>query len=73
VYPIAHVQQWKDLNEAITEAIHTLSNAGHLSPGDRVILTSGDSLGKEGGTNTLRLIQVGEGGSVEEQAELDLH
>jgi len=73
VYPVAHVQQWKDLNEAITEAIQTLSQAGHLSPGDRVILTSGDALGKEGGTNTLRLIQVGEGGLVEEQAELDLH
>jgi pyruvate kinase len=73
VYPIAHVQQWKDLNEAIAEAIQTLARAGHLSAGDRVILTSGDALGKEGGTNTLRLIQVGEGGVVEEQTELDLH
>jgi pyruvate kinase len=73
VYPIAHVQQWRDLNEAIAEAIQTLSSAGHLAAGDRVILTSGDALGKEGGTNTLRLIQVGEGGLVEEQAELDLH
>ena len=72
VYPIAHVQQWQDLHQAIPEAIQALSEKGHLSPGDRVLLTSGDALGNEGGTNTLRLLQVAADGAVEQQAELDL-
>ena len=72
VYPVSHVQQWDDLEQEITHAIQTLLADGHLKTGDRIILTSGDALGNEGGTNTLRLIKVGEGGRVEHQANLDL-
>jgi pyruvate kinase len=72
VYPVPHVQQWENLNEAISEAIMTLVQGEYLHPGDRVILTSGDTLGHEGGTNTLRYVQVGEDGSVQHQVELDL-
>ncbi len=72
VYPISHTQQWDDLNQEIAESIQTLLNLGHLKEGDRVILTSGDALGMEGGTNTMRLLQVGSDGAVENQAELDL-
>lgn len=72
VYPIPHIQQWDDLQEEITEALQTLVNLGYLVEGDRVILTSGDELGLEGGTNTMRLLQVGAGGAVDHQTELEL-
>jgi pyruvate kinase len=72
VFPVSHVQQWEDLDKEIGHAIQTLLEAGYLEPGDRIILTSGDALGTEGGTNTLRLIQVGAEGGVEHQADLDL-
>ena len=73
VYPISQVQHWDDLNEEISESIQTLLNQGYLNEGDRVILTSGDELGLEGGTNTMRLLQVGTGGAVENQTQLDLN
>ena len=72
VYPVPHLAKWDELDKEISQAIQMLLARGHLSTGDRVILTSGDDLGNEGGTNTLRLIQVGEGGRVEHQANLDI-
>jgi pyruvate kinase len=72
IYPISHTQLWDDLNEEISESIQSLLTQGYLNEGDRVILTSGDALGKEGGTNTMRLLQVGADGAVEHQTELDL-
>jgi pyruvate kinase len=72
VYPIAHVQSWEEINQAVEEAIHTLSAQGRLQPGDRVILTMGEALGNEGGTNTLRLVQVGSDGYSDHQSELNL-
>ena len=59
-------------NQAVEEAIHALVEEGYLKPGDRVILTMGDSLGHEGGTNTLRLVQVGSDGYSAHQSKLDL-
>ncbi len=70
VYPIA-LKHRENLNQAIMEAIHTLSDKGHIHPGDRVVLTSGDSLGNEGGTNTMRLFQVGEEGSIDYETALE--
>ncbi|NIM69142.1 MAG: pyruvate kinase [Xanthomonadales bacterium] len=72
VYPVAHVQSWSDVNRAVEEAILSLTGQGRLQPGNRVILTTGDRVGNMGGTNTLRLVQVGKRGAVEHQAELDL-
>lgn len=72
VYPVSHVQQWGSLDKEIRRALQMLVENGRLSPGDRVILTSGDALGNEGGTNTLRLLQVGPDGMVEHHSELDL-
>jgi len=70
VYPIA-LKHRENLNKAILEAIHTLSVKGHIHPGDRVVLTSGDSLGNKGGTNTMRLFQIGEDGTINYRTELD--
>ncbi|NNE04223.1 MAG: pyruvate kinase [Xanthomonadales bacterium] len=72
VYPISHVQQWTELEQEMRQALHSLVKRGHLAPGDRVIVTSGDALGVEGGTNTLRLLQLGPDGKVEHQSELDM-
>jgi hypothetical protein len=36
-------------------------------------MTMGDRLSNQGGTNTMRLIQVSEQGVPESQTELDLH
>ncbi len=41
-----------------------------LAEGDRVILTTGDHTGQLGGTNTLKLLRVGEGGMAEGLGEL---
>jgi hypothetical protein len=37
-----------------------------------VIVTMGEALGTEGGTNTLRLVQVGSDGHTDKGAELEL-
>ena len=49
-----------------------LLDQGKIKLHDRVILTMGGHLGNEGGTNTMRLIQVGEEGKAEQQTQLDL-
>lgn len=72
VYPIYHIQRWDDINEAVAEAISNLADKGYLQAGHRVIVTMGDAVGKEGGTNTLRLVQVGDGGRADHQTELAL-
>jgi pyruvate kinase len=72
VYPVAHVPQWKNIDEAVEEAIHALTKQDRLQPGDRVIVTMGEALGTEGGTNTLRLVQVGSDGHTDKGAELEL-
>ena len=72
VFPVAHMQKWDDINQAVAEAIRNLAEKGFLGAGDRVIVTMGDAVGKQGGTNTLRLVQVGADGLADHQAELDL-
>jgi pyruvate kinase len=47
-----------------------LFHLGALAAEDRVIVTTGDHTGRLGGTNTLKLLNVGEGGMAEGLAEL---
>jgi len=72
VYPVAHFPQWDDMDEVLQDVVDMLREQGRIAEGDRVILTMGDRLGHEGGTNTMRLVQVGAEGFVENQTELDL-
>ena len=72
VYPIAHEQKWKRANEAVEDAIQTLVEQGYLRSGDRVIFTMGDAVGNEGGTNTMRLVQVGADGHSDRQSRMNL-
>lgn len=72
VYPIAHVAQSRKMKKVMRNVVTLLIEQGRIKEGDRVILTMGDRLGKEGGTNTMRLVQVGDEGFVENQTRLDL-
>ncbi len=56
--------------QAAREAILHLFNLGHLAVDDRVILTNGDHTGRLGGTNTLKLLQVGADGVAEGLGDL---
>ena len=56
----------------MTYWLQILWKKGHVKAGDRLIVTMGERLGNQGGTNTLRLIQMGSQGFLENQAELDL-
>ena len=70
VYPIA--QEFANVEDALSEGVQLLVQKGYIKSGDRIILTMGDNTGKEGGTNTMRLVQVGEGGYSEIQPSLDI-
>ena len=72
VYPIAHVAQANKMDKVLRSVVELLMEQGRIREGDRVILTMGDSLGNEGGTNTMRLVQVSGEGFVESQTRLDL-
>lgn len=63
VYPAHHQPHGEDVDEVIEDALQVLWRMGAVSVGDRVILTMGDRLGNEGGTNTLRLIRIGSAGA----------
>lgn len=56
--------------QAVREAIQHLFNRGDLAVDDRVIVTNGDHTGRLGGTNTLKLLKVGQGGLAEGLADL---
>jgi pyruvate kinase len=72
VYPIAHDFPSSDVEEVLTEGLRVLCEQGHIKAGDRIILTMGDLTGNEGGTNSLRLVQMGEGGVVENDPSQDI-
>ncbi|HET6546732.1 MAG TPA: pyruvate kinase [Rhodanobacteraceae bacterium] len=56
--------------QAARAAIQHLYDLGHLAAEDRVILTTGDHTGRLGGTNTLKLLKVGDGGVADGLGEL---
>ncbi|MBB5015039.1 pyruvate kinase [Rehaibacterium terrae] len=62
VYPVAFDSRGLSSREAAGNAVRELFALGLLAVGDRVVVTSGDSMESKGATNTLRLLEVGEGG-----------
>ena len=44
----------------LREAEEELIRAGAVEPGDLIVLTIGEPIGQPGGTNTLKIIKVGE-------------
>jgi pyruvate kinase len=70
VFPIAFDSRGLPTREAARGAIRQLFDLGLLAAADRVLITSGDHMEVHGTTNTLRLLQVGPGGSAEGLGEL---
>jgi len=71
VYPIAHDFPGGDVEETLTEGVRLLLQQGHIKVGDRIIMTMGGRTHSEGGTNSMRLVQVGEDGYLEYTPSLD--
>lgn len=65
VNPIAFDPHGAGPTAAGLAAVRHLHSLGHLAAGDRVIVTTGDRTGKLGGTNTLKLLRVGDGGAAD--------
>jgi len=70
VFPVDFDSRGMASREAARQSIRQLFDAGFLAEGERVIFTSGDHMEHHGATNTLRLLQVGEGGKAEGLGEL---
>jgi pyruvate kinase len=71
VYPIAYDFSDAGVEDSLTGGVRLLYQQGFIKKGDRIILTMGEHTGDEGGTNSLRLVQVGDDGYVEHNPSLD--
>ncbi len=60
VYPIMLDQSGKDRDEVLMEAENLLIAHGAVQPGDNIVLTIGEPIGLAGGTNTMKLVRVGD-------------
>jgi len=60
VYPIAFMtHEMKSHAEANQKAVDILCGEGVAENGDRVIITKGDLMGNGGGTNAMKIVEVG--------------
>ncbi len=60
VFPVMMVQSGHDRDQVLLNAEEALIAAGAVAPGDLIVLTIGEPIGKPGGTNTLKIVKVGE-------------
>jgi len=60
VYPLMVKYVGHDREELLAEAEATLVANGAAKPGDLIVLTIGEPIGKSGGTNTMKIVKVGE-------------
>ncbi len=70
VHAVAFSSQASIPSHVAREAVQHLFQLGMLATGDRVALTTGDHTGELGGTNTLKLLQVGNAGVPESLMDL---
>ena len=49
-----------DREELLAEAESVLVRHGVVKAGDLIVLTIGEPIGKSGGTNTMKIVKVGE-------------
>ena len=73
VYPVAHDFPSSDVEVTLVEGVRLLLQQGRIKVGDRIIMTMGEHTHTEGGTNSLRLVQVGEDGYLEYTPSLNNH
>ena len=55
-----HLDTSSDRDTALQQALETVVSKGYASRGDMVVLTVGEPMGQAGGTNTLKIVRVGE-------------
>ena len=60
VYPLQMTQQHSDRDRLLAEAEQLLIDKGVVARGDLIVLTIGEPIGTAGGTNTLKIVRVGE-------------
>ncbi|WP_020395328.1 pyruvate kinase [Thiolinea disciformis] len=60
VYPVCVKQPITDPKVANREAVELMLNEKIVADGDLVIITKGDLMGRQGGTNMLKILRVGE-------------
>ena len=60
VYPLLMKQQHTDRDLLLAEAEQLLIERGVVMKGDLIVLTIGEPIGSAGGTNTLKIVRVGE-------------
>jgi pyruvate kinase len=59
-YPLMVKYIGHDREELLAEAEAVLVANGVVKPGDLIVLTIGEPIGKSGGTNTMKIVKVGE-------------
>jgi len=60
VHPIAFKPSSKDPSATLIEAENELVSRGLVEDGDLVVFTVGESIGKSGHTNTLKIVKIGD-------------
>jgi len=60
VHPILFQERLRDPEEAAERAEDALIERGAVANGDYIIITMGEPFGKAGGTNTMKIVKVGE-------------
>ncbi|MCZ4305122.1 pyruvate kinase [Zoogloeaceae bacterium G21618-S1] len=60
VYPLLMSQPHQDRDMLLWEAEQILIDQGVVTHGDLIVLTVGEPIGSAGGTNTLKIVRVGE-------------
>jgi pyruvate kinase len=60
VYPLMVKYVGTDREELLAEAERVLVDNGVVANGDLIVLTIGEPIGKSGGTNTMKIVKVGE-------------
>jgi pyruvate kinase len=60
VYPLMVKYVGADREELLREAEKVLAANGVVKEGDLIVLTIGEPIGKSGGTNTMKIVKVGE-------------
>jgi pyruvate kinase len=60
VYPLMIQHFTSDRDALLREAEDSLKAHGVVTDGDLIVLTIGEPLGKSGGTNTMKIVRVGE-------------
>jgi pyruvate kinase len=60
VYPVNFKPSTNERDQLLTEAEDELRRRGAVRNGDLILLTIGEPIGKPGGTNTMKIVRVGE-------------